>query len=172
MEVIAGPDEVDATIDEAGIVTIAAGELRGGAILEVSASDAWGTVGQTRFTVVFDGTGCLPSDSFSGIDPTTCTEIDVDDLAGDDRGGITLTPTGILWVRTNVITGEYTVVTKSFADDCDTHSIAIDPTGLQVFSHAEGGCWLPGVYLDETIYVCTALLAPNDGSIDDSGDGD
>ena len=79
------------TIDLNGNLTIPAGPHVAGAILTITATDNYGAESVKDITVRFAGTGCLDMSTFYGVQPDTCISIEVDDLAGDDRGGVTLT---------------------------------------------------------------------------------
>ncbi len=85
------------TVEPGGALALAAGAHKGVAELAVALVDDQGASATYEVSVVFEGEGCLPVDNFYGVDPSTCIEFDVNDFAGDDRGGITLTPTGILY---------------------------------------------------------------------------
>lgn len=124
------------TIAADGTVTIPAGVHRGGAVLNVSATDNYGATTTTEVVVGFTGTGCLPTDTFYGINPDFCDEIDVDDLVGDDRGGIVLTQDYAFYngddgvVRTNLDLTDATVVASGVVVD----TLMADPIGGGLYS--------------------------------------
>ncbi|MDE0882266.1 MAG: hypothetical protein OSB21_06700 [Myxococcota bacterium] len=68
-------------------VTVAAGNHLGGATLRLTVTDDLGASRSRNFSLAFLGTGCLPHETFYGIDPTSCTAVDIESAAGDDRGG-------------------------------------------------------------------------------------
>jgi hypothetical protein len=68
-------------------VTVAAGEHRGGASLALVVTDDTGGETTKVVSLTFRGEGCLSHNSFYGVDPASCVAVDVELLAGDDRGG-------------------------------------------------------------------------------------
>ena len=102
--------------------TLPAGEHRGGMRLRVTATDVYGAEASEQVFVTFNGEGCAPLDTFYGIDPDSCTEIDVDPLAGDDRGGIVLSASYAFYngddglVRTNRALGDLTFISGKEID--------------------------------------------------------
>lgn len=84
---------MDPVVDGTSITIVGSDANAGGALFSVTATDNYGAMTSERFLAVFTGEGCLPPETFYGVDPASCVEIDVDDLAGDDRGSVTLTPT-------------------------------------------------------------------------------
>jgi hypothetical protein len=103
VEVVSSGSELAPTIDDDGIITIPSGEHLGSATLSVTATDNFGSVRSASFAFRFDGEGCIPVTTFFGADPDTCVEIDVESLAGDDRGAITLIPGGFLYNGDNAL---------------------------------------------------------------------
>ena len=79
------------TIDLSGNLTIPSGAHQSGAVLSITATDNFGAESIRDITVGFVGTGCLPTDTFYGVQADTCESIGVDGMAGDDRGGVTVT---------------------------------------------------------------------------------
>ena len=75
------------TLGADNVLRIPAGAHKSGAVIRVSATDNNGAVTTQNVTVGFVGTGCVLTDAFFGVFPDTCTEINVDPLVGDDRGG-------------------------------------------------------------------------------------
>ena len=136
VEVAVSGSAITPTISADGTVTIPAGVHRGGAVLNVSATDNYGATATTAVEVGFTGTGCLPTDTFYGINPDFCEEIDVDDLVGDDRGGIVLTQDYAFYngdngvVRTNRDLTDATVL----ASDVDVDTLMADPIGGGLYS--------------------------------------
>ena len=124
------------TIAADGTITIPAGAHQSGAILSVSATDNYGATTTTEVVVGFTGTGCLPTDTFYGINPDYCDEIDVDGLVGDDRGGIVLTQDYAFYngddgvVRTNLDLTDATVL----ASDVDVDTLMADPVDGGLYS--------------------------------------
>ena len=75
--------------------------------------------------VVFTGEGCRPLNTFYGVDPSSCSAIDIENTAGDDRGGVVLSSNYVYYngddalVRANRdLTGLQTIG----PDDVDTLS--------------------------------------------------
>lgn len=79
------------TIDLDGNLTIPPGPHEAGAVLTITATDNYGAESLKDISVRFTGSGCIELTTFYGVQPDTCISIDVDSLAGDDRGGVTLT---------------------------------------------------------------------------------
>ncbi len=124
------------TISADGTVTIPAGSHQSGAILTVTATDNYGASSEAQMIVGFVGTGCLPTDTFYGINPDFCEEIDVNGLVGDDRGGIVLTQNYAFYngdegvVRTNLDLSDPTEV----APGSDVDTLMADPIGGGLYS--------------------------------------
>ncbi len=79
------------TIDLDGNLTIPPGPHEAGAVLTITATDNYGAESLKDISVRFTGSGCIELTTFYGVQPDTCISIEVDGLAGDDRGGVTLT---------------------------------------------------------------------------------
>lgn len=79
------------TIDLEGNLTIPPGPHEAGAVLTITATDNYGAESLKDISVRFTGSGCIELTTFYGVQPDTCISIEVDGLAGDDRGGVTLT---------------------------------------------------------------------------------
>ena len=79
------------TIDLDGNLTIPPGPHEAGAVLTITATDNYGAESLKDISVRFTGSGCIELTTFYGVQPDTCISIEVGDLAGDDRGGVTLT---------------------------------------------------------------------------------
>ena len=79
------------TIDLNEGLTILPGPHVGGAVLTITATDNYGAESVKDILVRFTGSGCTELSTFYGVQPDTCISIEVDGMAGDDRGGVTLT---------------------------------------------------------------------------------
>jgi len=88
--VLVSGSEITATYQD-GMIVVPAGNHISGAKLTVSAVDNYGAETVQDMTLAFRGNDCIPTDTFHGVDYSTCIDIEVDSLAGDDRGGVTLT---------------------------------------------------------------------------------
>ena len=86
------------TLEGAGTATvrIAAGEHLAGARLQLVATDNYGATSTVVVNVVFTGEGCRPLNTFYGVDPSSCSAIDIENTADDDNGGIVLGSTLLL----------------------------------------------------------------------------
>lgn len=135
VEVLSSGSELEVSIDDEGLVTIESGEHAAGAFLLLTAIDNFGAESTVLLRVRFRGTGCVPSDTFYGVEPGTCVEVDVDDIAGDDRGAVTLIADGLLYngdeglIRADRDLGNVTLITR---DKVDT--LVADPTTGELYS--------------------------------------
>ena len=68
-------------------VMVAAGEHVGGASLGLVVTDDTGGETTKVVSLIFQGNGCVGLNKFYGVDPASCVAVDVESLAGDDRGG-------------------------------------------------------------------------------------
>lgn len=91
-----------------GEILLSPGAHLSHAAIEVTVTDNFGATIVTELTLVFVGTGCVPLTSFNGVIPTSCTSVDVNAFAGDDRSGPVVTGSYVYYngdtglVRTNL----------------------------------------------------------------------
>ena len=110
------------TIDLSGNLTIPSGAHQSGAILSITATDNFGAESTKDITIGFIGTGCLATDTFHGVQADTCESIDVNNMAGDDRGGVTVTSDYAYYngdnglVRTDLDLGNLTIISNYDVD--------------------------------------------------------
>ncbi len=146
----AAGSEITPTIAADGTITIPAGTHRSGAVLTVTATDNYGATNTARTLVGFNGTGCLPTDTFYGVNPDFCDSIDVNSEVGDDRGGPVVSQSYVYYngdqglIRTNLDLTDDTVLTTEYAD-----TLMADST--------EGGLYT----LWSSAFTATDLIAVN-----------
>ena len=80
-----------------GEIRLSPGAHLAGAGIEVTLTDDFGATTVIAARLVFSGTGCSPQRSFHGVFPATCTAVEIDALAGDDRSGPVLTGRGVYY---------------------------------------------------------------------------
>jgi hypothetical protein len=83
--------ELTLTNSDTATVSIGSGDHIGGASLRLVVTDDTGGVTNKYVTLIFAGVGCVPVEMFYGVLPESCTGIDIEDMAGDDRGGAIVT---------------------------------------------------------------------------------
>lgn len=120
--VLASGSEITPSIAPDGTITLPAGSHRSGALLAITATDNYGATNTAQTLVGFNGTGCLLTDTFYGVNPDYCESIDVDGAVGDDRGGPVVSTSYIYYngdnglVRTNLDLTGATVISEDYID--------------------------------------------------------
>jgi hypothetical protein len=160
VSVLNSGSEFSPTLSIDGVLTIPAGDHVAGAVLALTATDNYGAETQQMTAVAFTGTDCLPTDRFYGVQPDTCESVEVDPIAGDDRGGL-------------VVTSDYAFYNG------DRALIRLDPDLTNVMSVSEYDTdTLMGDAVSGTLYslwssefVITNLQDASDDQLEDNGPG-
>ena len=156
-------------------VRIAAGEHLAGARLQLVATDNYGAASTVVVNVVFTGEGCRPLNTFYGVDPSSCSAIDIENTAGDDRGGVVLSSNYVYYngddalVRANRdLTGLQTIG----PDDVDTLFSETDTGRLfslwnseaelaDLTAASDGELSAYGANFDQVVLINEETLAPS-----------
>jgi hypothetical protein len=135
LTVVRSGSPLSPTLADDGTITIAAGDHLGTATFELRAVDNWGASNSATIAISFVGNGCRTLDRFYGVDPTTCASIEVDNVAGDDRGRVTASRSYLYYngddglVRTDLNLENLELVVP-----VDVDTLASNPTTGQLMS--------------------------------------